>query len=106
MSCGQNRLALKIRLMKYVAKNPEWRCTPTCIACKYWETCYYEMLCEEGEIEERYEYEYRVRAEESTFYTSDYREAVRVAVEKRNFGYQVRLERRPIFSRDAWVEIG
>lgn len=105
MSCGQNRLVSKIRLMKHVARNPEWKCTPACFTCKYWEICYYEMLCEEGEIIERYDYEYRVMCENFIYYTHNYQEAIAVMVEKRNIGLEPKLQRRPIKSKFSWADI-
>lgn len=105
MSCGRNPLALKIRLMKYVAKNKDWHCRPTCFGCEYWETCYYEMLCEEGEIEERYEYEYRVRTEYSMISTVDYHRAIKEVVDKRNLGLDPILERRPIYTNLPWTKL-
>lgn len=102
MSCGQTRLASKIRLMKYVAKNPDWKCRPSCFVCKYWETCYYEMLCEEGEIDERYEWEYRVITETTSFYTVDYGEAVARLMDEQTFGREAKLQRRAIYTNTPW----
>lgn len=105
MSSGQNHLVSKIRLMKHVANNPDWHCRPMCFSCKYWERCYYEMLCEDGEIEERYEYEYRVISETNSYYTVDYREAVGYISELRTIGIDGKLQRRPIYTAVPWETI-
>lgn len=102
MSCGQTHLASKIRLMKYVSKHPDWHCRPSCFSCKYWQTCYYEMLCEEGEIEERYEYEYRVISSETSYYTVDYFEAAAKMSEQRALGIESTLQRRSIYTDTPW----
>lgn len=91
--------------MKYVARNPDWHCTPRCFTCKYWETCYYEMLCEEGDIEEKYVYEYRVICENYMFYTLKYQEAIAAMIEKRNMGLEPKLQRRPVKSKFSWADI-
>lgn len=106
MSSGQTRLASKIKLMKFVATHrDEWKCKPTCFSCKYWEACYYEMCCEEGEIEERYEYEYRVIAENRSHYTCDYHEAAATMTEWRTLGYDPTFQRRPFDTNRPWVTL-
>lgn len=105
MSCGQNRLALKIRLMKYVAGNKEWKCRPLCFSCKYWEHCYFAMLCEEGEIEDRYEWEYRVTSEDTTYYTVNYHEAAYYLMQEQQMGKKATLAKRPIYSDLIWVHV-
>lgn len=60
------------------------------------------MLCEEGEIEARYEYEYRVISSESSYYTVDYFEAAAKMSELRTLGIEGTLQRRPIYTDKPW----
>ena len=51
MSCGLTRILSRIKLTWYVMRHKEWHCMPipTCVFCKYWETCWYEY-CVENDI--------------------------------------------------------
>lgn len=40
MLCGLKALVSRIKLAWFVTRHPEWACSPWCITCKYFETCY------------------------------------------------------------------
>lgn len=63
------------------------------------------MMCEEEEIEDRFEWEYRVMTTTDLYYTVDYHEAIARVVEWRNLGYDPSVERRPFDSNRPWQKI-
>ena len=48
MSCGLTALVSRIKLAWFVARNPDWRCSPWCVTCEYFEICKESYLAEEG----------------------------------------------------------